>query len=437
LVVSSAGHPGPVVVRRDARIREIGGAGPLLGVGSRGSWPEWTVGVGPDETVLLYTDGVTDTRGKAERFGERRLTELLVEHADQTPDALLTELESALDRFQLGPQSDDTAALAFRLERSAGQGRTHSRFAAPRVGGFRFSATAPPFRLDTTVTGSRAVIRLAGELDHVTAERLAEAYERTCHSTHARLVLDLADVTFVDSAGLRALIEIERRARARRVALETVPPPEEVRAVFRLSGVEPLGEHTEYPCGEQCDLEYPERVTLELAVNDQAPRQARAEVREAIAGRVSQSESEIAVLITSELVTNAVVHPVHQKGAAIGLRIGTDLGRIRIEVSDSGHGFEPGTLTRDDNAVGGRGLVIVDRGATRWGISNNDGFSVWFELASAQNREPADVAATPAPATGTGSDGDRRCAQDEQPSGANAVERHRDFAAGRTPSFGA
>src|SRR6516165_7355673 len=39
LVVSSAGHPGPVVVRRDARIREIGGAGPLLGVGSRGSWP--------------------------------------------------------------------------------------------------------------------------------------------------------------------------------------------------------------------------------------------------------------------------------------------------------------------------------------------------------------------------------------------------------------
>jgi anti-anti-sigma factor len=437
LVVSSAGHPGPIVVRRDGRIREIGGAGPLLGVGSGGSWPEWSVRVGPDETVLLYTDGVTDTRGKAERFGEPRLTELLVEHADEAPDALLAELESALDRFQLGPQSDDTAALALRLERSAGKGRTHSRFAAPRVGGFRLSTNAPPFRLDTTLTGSRAVIKLAGELDHVTAERLAEAYERTCHSTHAGLVLDLADVTFVDSAGLRALIEIERRARERRVALETVPPPEHVRAVFRLSGVGSLGEHTEQQRDEQCDLDYPERVMLELAVNDQAPRQARAEVREAIAGRVSQSESEIAVLITSELVTNAVVHPVHQKGAAIGLRIGTDEGRIRIEVSDSGHGFEPGALTRDDNAVGGRGLVVVDRGATRWGTCNNDRFSVWFELASEQNPEPADVAAAPAPASGTGSDRDRRCAEHGQPSGANAVARDAGLATGRTRSFGA
>ena len=271
----------------------------------------------------------------------------------------------------------------------------------------------------------------------MTADRLAEAYERTCHSKHARLVLDLAAVTFVDSAGLRALIEIKRRARERRVALETVPPPEEVRAVFRLSGVEPLEEHTEHLRDEQCDLEYPERVTLKLAVNDQAPRRARAEVREAIAGRVSQSESEIAVLITSELVTNAVVHPVHQEGASIGLRIGTDEGRIRIEVSDSGHGFEPGALTRDDNAIGGRGLVVVDRGATRWGTSNNDRFSVWFELASEQNPEAADVAATPARATGTGSGGDRHRADHVPPSETNAVGRRADFAAGRTQNFDA
>jgi anti-anti-sigma factor len=425
LLVSSAGHPGPVVVRRDGRVREIGGAGPLLGLVSGESWPERTVRVGPEETVLLYTDGVTDTKGKAERFGKPRLTELLVEHADEAPDALLAELESALDRFQLGPQSDDTAALALRLERSAGQGRTHSRFATPRVGGFRLTANAPPFRLQTTLMGNRAIIKLAGELDYVTAERLAEAYDRTCHSTHARLVLDLADVTFVDSAGLRALLEIERRARERRLALETVSPPEDVRAVFRLSGVDSLGEHGEHPSEESRDLQYPERVTLELAVNDQAPRQARAEVREAIAGRVSQSESEGAVLITSELVTNAVVHPEHQTGATIGLRIGTGEGRIRVEVSDSGHGFEPGELGRDDNTAGGRGLVIVDRGATRWGTSNNHRFSVWFELASEHNPDPADAdaGATPEPATGTGSDGDQHRTDHLQPTETTVIER--------------
>lgn len=394
LLVSSAGHPGPVVVRRDGRVREIGGAGPLLGVASGGSWPERTVRVGPDETVFLYTDGVTDTRGRTERFGEQRLIGLLTKHADRRPDALLAELESALDEFQLGPQSDDTAAVALRPERLSGAGRTRSRFATPRVG-FRSTSNAPRPRLEATVTGDAAVIKLTGELDHAAAERLTEAFERTIDRTHAHLVLDLAEVTFVDSAGLGALIGIERRARERRVALRTVSPPEHVRAVFRLSGVEPIGEPTEHPTDESDDFKYPERVALELAVNDQAPRRARAEVREAIAGLVSRSDSEVAVLITSELVTNAVVHPAHRQGAPIGLWIGTGQGRVRVEISDSGKGFEPGAPSRDDTALGGRGLLVVDRGATRWGTRKSDRFSVWFELASAQTPEAADASATP------------------------------------------
>jgi anti-anti-sigma factor len=334
---------------------------------------------------LLYTDGVTDTRGKTDLFGEHRLTELLIKHADRSPEGLLAELESALDGFQLGPQSDDTAAVALRLERLPGEGRTRSRFAAPRVG-VRFTSNAPPFRLETVLTGDDAVIKLAGELDHAAVEQLAEAYERTSRSVDSRLVLDLSEVTFVDSAGLRALIEIERCAREQGVMLRSVSPPEHVRAVFRLSGVERLGGRTE-DCGDEwCDFQYPERVALELAVNDQAPRQARAEVREAIAGRISRSESEVAVLMTSELVTNAVVHPVHRDGATIGLSIGADDGRVRVEVTDSGPGFEPGERTPDPNAVGGRGLVVVDRGATRWGTSQDDRFSVWFELASGQSR---------------------------------------------------
>lgn len=407
LIVSSAGHPGPVAVRRDGRIREFGGAGPLLGLASGGSWPERTIRVGPDETVLLYTDGVTDTRGKIDRFGEQRLTGLLIKHADEPPHALLAELESAVDGFQFGPQSDDTAAVALRRERSPGDGRTQSRFAASRAG-FVFTADAPRARLETTLTENAAEIKLTGELDHAAAERLTEAFERTSHTTHARLVLDLAEVTFVDSAGLRALIEIERCARERGMALRTVSPPEHVRAVFRLSGIKLLGERGERPSEESRDFKYPERVALELAVNDQAPRQARAEVREAITGRLSETEAEIAVLMTSELVTNAVVHPAHRGDASIGLWIGTDDGKVRIEVTDSGRGFEPGELTRDDDAVGGRGLLVVERGATRWGISKTDHFSVWFELASKPAREPADVAAAAPPGRGNTPDGDRR-----------------------------
>jgi anti-sigma B factor antagonist len=218
------------------------------------------------------------------------------------------------------------------------------------------------------------VIKLFGELDHAAAEHLTEAFERTADSGHHRLVLDLAEVTFVDSAGLRALIAIKRRAGERSMPLRIVSPPEHVRAVFRLSGVESLAQHPERPSDESSDFKYPERVALELSVNDQAPRRARAEVREAIAGRLSRSETELAVLITSELVTNAVVHPLHEDGASIGLWIGTDGGRVRIEVTDSGVGFEPGELTRGEDPVGGRGLVVVDRGATQWGTTKNDRF---------------------------------------------------------------
>jgi anti-anti-sigma factor len=385
VLVSSAGHPAPIVVRLDGRIREIGGGGPILGLSAGANWPERTVMVSPDETVLLYTDGVTDTHGETERFGQQRLAELLIEHSHLSPPELLTELEAALDRFQLGRQSDDTAALALRVERLPVPKGTRSPTAARRVN-HGIGTRTPTFDLETVPNGNSMVIRVSGEIDHTTADRVAEAFEGAKQDAGAQVVLDLANVTFVDSAGLRALVGIERRARDRATTIRIASPPDHVRAVFRLSGLERLLDRSADRGGEWQDFQASERVVLELPVSDTAPRQARAEVREAIAGQLSQAESEVAVLITSELVTNAVVHAQHQAGDSIGLRIGTGPGRVRVEVADSGRGFEPAELTPDDDAPGGRGLVIVDRGATRWGTSRNDRFSVWFELT--QDRAP-------------------------------------------------
>ena len=93
--------------------------------------------IAPDETLFLYTDGVIDTRGGQERFGTRTLTQLLRRHAGRPPEELLSELEAELDRFQVGAQADDTAALALRpaaapsavaagLTHPGGRGRTLS-----------------------------------------------------------------------------------------------------------------------------------------------------------------------------------------------------------------------------------------------------------------------------------------------------------------------
>jgi PAS domain S-box-containing protein len=114
VVISSAGHPAPLVVRDDGRIREIGVMGSILGAWSESNWVDRRVPVADDETVFIYTDGVTDTLGERERFGAHRLRRWLSEHAGRPPGQLLGELEAALDRFQVDVQTDDLAAMALR-----------------------------------------------------------------------------------------------------------------------------------------------------------------------------------------------------------------------------------------------------------------------------------------------------------------------------------
>jgi len=114
IVLSSAGHPPPLVVSDDGEVRELHGTGPLLGGWAESSWEDHTVAVGPEETLLLFTDGVTDTRGERERFGAARLRELLTRHAGESPQGLLHRLEEALEHFEVSGRSDDTGAVALR-----------------------------------------------------------------------------------------------------------------------------------------------------------------------------------------------------------------------------------------------------------------------------------------------------------------------------------
>ncbi|HUA03564.1 MAG TPA: SpoIIE family protein phosphatase [Solirubrobacteraceae bacterium] len=113
-VIASAGHPGPLIVRDDGRVREIGAIGPILGAWMGEPSVERGVPIAANETLFLYTDGVVDTLGEHERFGTERLKRLLSERAGEPPARILASLEAGLDRFQVGRQADDTAALALR-----------------------------------------------------------------------------------------------------------------------------------------------------------------------------------------------------------------------------------------------------------------------------------------------------------------------------------
>jgi len=66
--------------------------------------------------------------------------------------------------------------------------------------------------LHVTVTdrGDAIVVRLAGELDMATAARALDALRATDLSAVRSLVVDLADVSFCDSSGLRLLLHLRQ-----------------------------------------------------------------------------------------------------------------------------------------------------------------------------------------------------------------------------------
>ncbi len=109
------GHPLPL--RVGARgVAEVGEHGTLLGALAETSWPETQIALARGETLVAFTDGVTDAIGEhGERWGTERLARTLADSPDSAPVVLRTQLVQALDEFQVGAQADDTAVVIMRL----------------------------------------------------------------------------------------------------------------------------------------------------------------------------------------------------------------------------------------------------------------------------------------------------------------------------------
>ncbi len=92
--------------------------------------------------------------------------------------------------------------------------------------------------------------------------------------------------------------------------------------------------------------------------------------------------SETAALLTSEVLSNAILHAgPHRSGAGLTVHLHSDSAMVRVEVVD----WSTNVPVLGDTAVGGlsgRGLLLLDALASSWGSTpNRDGKSVWFEIA--------------------------------------------------------
>lgn len=105
---ASAGHP-PVLLTDGESVRALDETGPLVGAFAA-SWTTAVADIPPGWTLLMHTDGITDTIGaQRERFGEQRLQACMTE---VDPVVLLDRIHTAVERFRVGARSDDLTAIA-------------------------------------------------------------------------------------------------------------------------------------------------------------------------------------------------------------------------------------------------------------------------------------------------------------------------------------
>jgi anti-sigma regulatory factor (Ser/Thr protein kinase) len=122
-----------------------------------------------------------------------------------------------------------------------------------------------------------------------------------------------------------------------------------------------------------------EQLRLSLSATLDAAVLARQGAGELLLDRVSEAEMIDTLLMVSELVTNAVRYPIVAAPATVQVHIALADARLRVEVYDGGRGFD--VPAQPPTGIGGLGLVIVDRAASRWGVSNGGPPNcVWFEL---------------------------------------------------------
>jgi|SRR5688572_13650634 len=95
----------------------------------------------------------------------------------------------------------------------------------------------PPFSLTIARNGTHTVVALGGELDIVAEGELAAGLALVLATEPSVLTVDLRELEFLDSTGLRALLQLRGDCEAQGCRLQLVPGPAAVQRALEVSGI--------------------------------------------------------------------------------------------------------------------------------------------------------------------------------------------------------
>jgi serine phosphatase RsbU (regulator of sigma subunit) len=115
---ANGGHNPALLVRGDGSTEWLESNGPPLGILPDGQYAAAETNLAPGDTIVLYTDGITEAANpQEEEYGEERLEKACVTHHGLPVDELAKALESDLEAFAKGvPYADDRTIVILRRE---------------------------------------------------------------------------------------------------------------------------------------------------------------------------------------------------------------------------------------------------------------------------------------------------------------------------------
>jgi serine phosphatase RsbU (regulator of sigma subunit) len=109
----NAGHNPPILARLDGSTQRLDRGGGVLGVFSHWSYEEQQVCLRSGDRILIFTDGITETRNAAgEEFGDSRLIDLVHRAQDANAQTLIDQTLDAASQFSNRNFEDDVTVVA-------------------------------------------------------------------------------------------------------------------------------------------------------------------------------------------------------------------------------------------------------------------------------------------------------------------------------------
>lgn len=114
----TAGHEPALVLGADQSVTRYRTSAPVLGVVPDATCEEDRILLNQDETLLLYTDGISEApRGDGELLGVDGLQDILQQSVEKEAPQMVDEIFKKVERFARGRLRDDVVLLALRRER--------------------------------------------------------------------------------------------------------------------------------------------------------------------------------------------------------------------------------------------------------------------------------------------------------------------------------